>query len=132
MSLKLGTTTIAGLPDVSGKVNTDMDNLTATGKSYAAGIGKPSSSYENLTLGSDGSTYTPTANGYYSLKCIINNAGAYIQFVVDNLYSSMIARDGGNGVSIWIPVQKGETCTFHTNASLYVESFKFVYAQGEV
>lgn len=50
---------------LTSKADTDFANVTSTGTSSSAGWAMPSDTYENLTFGASGTTYTAPANGYF-------------------------------------------------------------------
>ena len=58
------------------KVDLDASNFDNTGKSLIAGLGMPSDTYVDLTLGSSGDTYYAPANGWFYLNKS-GNAGEY-------------------------------------------------------
>jgi hypothetical protein len=107
-----------------------VDLLKRSDKSEISGWAMPSNTFENLTLGASGSTYTAPANGWYFLIKITN---AVNQFV--NIYTSVLAvtsqpNISGAYIRLYIPVKKGETFTVSYNAGGNTELFRFVYAQG--
>lgn len=145
MSIYKGTNLLAGVPDVSGKADTNLSNLTTTGKSYAAGVGMPSTVYENLTYGGSSDFHTATANGYVSLSAATTSGAAIgiyigdencttVQNIRDNLRMASGVRNvsGSNG-NIFCPVRKGQTFTITPYSGTYtIEYFRFFYAEGEV
>lgn len=112
----------------SGKANIALDNLTSAGKVVCAHMAMPSGTYNALTLGASGSTYTAPADGYFA-------------FYTDSITTSILANYGGlygnvcvnsSGFSNWnfLPVSKGVTVILYygllgSNSRLF-----FVYAQG--
>lgn len=124
MSLYLGTTPIAD--SGNSRANTDLSNLTSQGKSYASGLGMPSSRYIDLTLGANGASYTAPANGWVS---------AFTQSsTMCNLHCRFInATDfqmgGSSDRYATIPVAKGAVFNFYYNGTVIY--LRFIYAEGE-
>lgn len=115
----------------NGKVDLDAQNLSNAGKSLIAGLGMPSGTYDNLTLGVSGSTYTAPANGWF----YINMNGAANQFF--NLINT--TKDYGVnsltsaspfGLLIMLPVNKGDIIRTDYNLNSTVNVFRFIYAKG--
>jgi len=114
------------------KANSSLDNLTATGKSTGAGLAMPSSTYENLTLGSSGDTYTAPANGYYWLRKSTGTS-EYIIIETPSGLSSRGARPASSSdLDIYVPVKKADVITVSYTATGTTKYFRFIYAEGEV
>lgn len=145
MSIRLGTDFLAGTPDISGKVNTDMDNLSSTGESLISGIGMPSTVYEDLTYGGSSDFHTATANGYVSLSAATTSGAAIGIYVGDencttrqDIHNDVRMTSGVRNVSgstgnIFCPVRKGQTFTITPFSGTYtITYFRFFYAEGEI
>lgn len=138
MSIYKGTSLLAGLPDVSGKANTDMDNLSNTGKSLISGLGMPSDNYDDLTLGASGATYTAPANGWFIFRKTATGAGQYIGATnlgkngTSNIADSCIFATGnGAQLAVTIPAKKGDIIGYGYTTAGATITFRFVYAEGE-
>ena len=133
MSIRQGNNLIAGTPDVTGKANTDLSNLTSTGKSYGAELSMPSDNWIDLTIGASGATYTAPANGYYACR----NQSAQTYLSIKNSNSTVIENEQMaswlpfNGNSCYIPVKKGQTVQLNYSANTFLY-FRFIYAEGEI
>ena len=133
--------------DLNGKADTDLVNVNDSGTSRGAGWALPSNTYEDLTLGASGATYTAPANGRF--QCLgagasSNDISNIVFWTKDNqnttyLTSSRIVTYGNYGVALIggdFEVKKGDvvgidyfSTTFssggYTNLGL-----KFIYAKG--
>lgn len=118
---------------INGKLNADLTNIDAIGKSFASGLGMPSNKYINLTLGASGSSYTAPANGYVILAAVVSSADGQIclKSYSSNIESRITAR-GGWCYTLTLPVRKGETFKLEYQQSLTQGFFTFTYAEGEV
>lgn len=114
--------------DLNGKADVDLTNVNTTGTSKVAGWSMPSSTYDTLTLGASGSTYTAPANGYFRLG---GKASANYQYVslAGSTLNEMSNAGNGQTAYIFLPVLKNEivTATYTTTAD---NSLIFVYAKG--
>lgn len=110
--------------DVS--ANQDLSNLTDTGKIVGSGLGMPSSTYINLTLGASGSQYTAPANGWLKLTLSLNAKG-YIG--IGNVFTQNGEANGAYN-SVLFPLRKGRTVTISYANRVSTIEFRFVYALG--
>lgn len=116
----------------SGKAETDLSNLSSSGRSLAAGLGMPSGRYVDLTLGASGSSFTAPADGFFCLAKTIGTSGAYLSlFNTDAFFGvTAIATSTTNIVRIFIPAKKGQTINVGYNATGATQYFRFIYAEG--
>lgn len=134
MSIRQGNNLIAGTPDITGKADTDLSNLSSTGKSTVAELPMPSDNYINLTVPASGSSYTAPANGYVSMYALTNGSGA---ITLDNVgiyqnIGSVVWTPSSQGLSAYVPVRKGQSVRIgYINIAQFL-SFKFIYAEGEI
>lgn len=125
-------------PDLSAKADVDLSNINTTGKSFASGLGMPSSRYMGLTLGASGTTYTAPANGWFLLYMHTTTSGSnnWAQLINDskNNFVSRISADISNDFSIYLPVNKGDIVLLqykNIDLSNSWNKFRFYYAEGE-
>ena len=99
---------------------------------YIASCAMPSNKYIDLTLGTDGSTYTAPADGYMVFHKGSNAAGQRIGLIVNNGARNIIYSSGANQyMAVTIPVQKGNVVTINYTAGVSeTTAFRFVYANG--
>jgi hypothetical protein len=113
------------------KANTDLDNLTSTGKAYASGVGMPSEQYIDLTWESP-YEYTAPANGYLYFY---RNASTGQYIVLTNstvgMRNSMFSSSG-NQIAVIALARKGDNFAMECTATGTIQAFRFIYAQGEV
>lgn len=131
MSIRQGNNLIAGTPDVTGKADTDLSNLTSTGKSTGAKLSMPSDNWIDLPIPAQLTPLTAPANGYY---CSRSNGQLYIS--IYNPLSSAAENEMMstwlpiNGSALYLPVKKGQQVKFgYSTAPQY---FRFIYAEGEI
>lgn len=143
MSVRQGVNTIAGSGYtksevdtlLTGKADTALSNITATGKEVCANMGMPSDRYVVLTAGAAGSTYSMPADGYiyfngrstsqYANIGLISKSNNNTTLVSFNNY----CQYANNYMNITIPVSKGQTVQisyFDTDTL----QLRFVYANG--
>lgn len=115
------------------KVDLDAENLSDAGKSLIAGLGMPSDTYEELTLGASWTEYVADSNGYVCLSGATTSSTNY-QYGLYNKTARFgsTQRIAANGVNFdcFIPVLKGQTFLPIYEANLANASFKFIYAKG--
>lgn len=119
--------------DLNGKADVDLTNVNNAGTSLGASWAMPSTTYEDLTAGASGTTYTAPANGWF----LINTTSTYwnnytsLSNGVLSVYTSgydngyMTPRDN----TIYLPVKKNDIVTI-SYETVSVNKFRFVYAQG--
>lgn len=123
--------------DLNGKADKDFSNVDDNGSSKSAGWAMPSSTYDTLTLGASGSTYTAPANGWVVATQRITNGYLGVATVYTN--SDGICMQVNNATSnpqdlnVFIPIQKNETFKVVYGGTLGTATsnrFLFVYAKG--
>lgn len=147
MSIYKGTTLIAGvLPNsanqdlsnlsqtgqavIDGKADTDLSNATDNGKILMSSMGLPSETYIDLTLGASGSTYTAPANGWFTFAKFTNGTNQHIFIKGSLIGSELKAPNSGTGLTVFLPVQKGDSVRVGYNAGGETGYFRFIYAVG--
>ena len=128
----------AGLPDITGKANVSLDNLTDAGKIVAAKASMPSSTYDTLTLGASGATYTAPADGYFVFLKNSTAAGQIVDMSImtgttANTYRlQTVSIASGSYCIQTVPAQKGAVLTVNYTLAGTGSSnlFRFVYAEG--
>ena len=112
MSIYKGNNLLAGLPDISGKANVSLDNLSSTGKSLAAGLGMPAIDANNwvpLTLGADGTPYTMSEDGLVCYGANGGTIGGYIELTCGNCANLHLASQAYEVLRTFMFVPKGYT-----------------------
>lgn len=133
-----------GLVDMtSGVVNSMNINspIYIQNKNTISGLAMPSNKHINLTLGASGTTYKTPANGwiYFVIK---GSAGGHGGFDINNntkgykqnwIFAPKTDTVYHTRYGIF-PVQKGDvvSVTYSSQIGLTAETFRFIYAQGEV
>lgn len=121
--------------DINGKADKDLLNVTDSGYSVMAGAGMPSTTYDELTLGATGSTYTAPANGYFAFDKIAASSSQYVALVLKDgntevMKTKTIAAASSQPIQCFIPVKKGNTVAAVYTASSTTNFFRFIYAVG--
>lgn len=147
MSIYKGTTLIAGsLPNsanqdlsnlsqtgqavIDGKADTDLSNATDNGKILMSSMGMPSETYIDLTLGASGASYTAPANGWFTVSKKTNGTNQYLLLKGSLIGSELKAPNSGTGLTVFLPVQKGDSVRVSYNAGGNTDYFRFIYAVG--
>lgn len=147
MSIYKGTTLIAGsLPNsanqdlsnlsqtgqavIDGKADTDLTNITDSAKVLMSGMAMPSDKYIDLTLGASGTTYTAPANGWFTFSKLTNGTNQHIFIKGSLIGSELKAPNSGTGLTVFLPVQKGDSVRVGYTAGGATQYFRFIYAVG--
>lgn len=105
----------------------------STYKGMVAGWAMPSTSYENLTLGESGTSYTAPANGYYTVRKTAGFSNAWLTIVTSGGVGYTVTGPGAtNSMSLSVPVKKGDTVFISYSMTGTTGMFRFIYAAGEV
>ena len=117
---------------LSGKADTDLTNVTDTGYIKMAGASMPSNTYEDLTLGASGSSYTAPADGWFVLDKTTNGENQRFGFYNSalGLSTNAFCPVAGNAIRTFVPAKKGEQYIVTYDAGGTTNYFRFIYAQG--
>lgn len=119
--------------DLNGKADIDLGNLSNAGKIVASGLGMPSTSYEDLTLGASGDTYTAPADGWFLLRKFSNAVNQFMGFYPtssDGVESEVVVSLANFDSAIYIPVRAGQEIVCFYNLGGNTAAFRFYYAEG--
>lgn len=116
----------------NGKVDLDAANLSDAGKSLIAGLGMPSSVYDDLTLGVSGTKYTAPANGYFAInQRVANGYWFLIQNLTSRIRIEQSAPVNNANLSFVMPARTGEIIEIaYDTGILTTDRFRFIYAEG--
>jgi len=122
----------------NGKVDLNAANLSTAGKSLISGLGMPSDTYEDLTFGVSGTSYTAPANGYVQVAVNGTSTTGFIAIQVREagdsnkvLYANQIATTTGQGYIYISPVVKGQTFyLYYANINTSTPTLRFIYSKG--
>ena len=125
------------ITDLQTKLNLDLQNATAAGKSFIGSQAMPSGTYIDLTLGESGDTYTAPADGYYYFfgRANVNNSFYVSLKNTKTLMSSSITTRNpstNDGNNVFLPAKKGDIISVHYGGIGNDNMLKFIYAQGSV
>ena len=146
--------------DLDEKASKDLDNLSATGQAIIDGkvnsadlydenqhikINKlqtyslPSSTYDDLTLGASGSTYTAPADGWVSFRKDATGNNQFLSLIAkSNAHSGgseglgycVISTGNGMQVECCVPCLKGDVVEVGYSCAGNTKKFRFWYAKG--
>ena len=116
--------------DVSGKADTNLSNLSATGKTKVANLAMPSGIYIDLTLPTSGQHITAPADGYVYLEKYAANPAEYIVMQANYIGVAEAALSVNQILRVTLPVKKGSIVTPSYIASGTTTAFRFTYAEG--
>ena len=117
---------------LSGKADTNLGNLSTSGKDLASGLGMPSNRYTDLTLGASGSIYTAPANGFIALYYNTNADFSYCHLYNGSTsYGTTAVYDHNalGGLYQGIEVRGGSQFSI-IYSGLEILIFRFIYAEG--
>ncbi len=118
------------------KANASLDNLTTVGRTVGASFSMPSSTYENLTFGASGDTYTAPANGWYVAERITTSSSnnfLNIKNTTSELGLQFPSISISNaGVIVYVPACKNDVIQIKYGSNTTASYLKFIYSEGEV
>lgn len=135
------------LNDLALKADTDMDNLTATGKAALAHAAMPSERYIDLTLPASTGTVIAPDDGFMHLTFQDNvSSNATVSLVVHDTsvprlsghnyktiyHSRCLTPNATSGIGVTIPVRKGVIVYVYYSGTADNKYFTFIYANGSV
>lgn len=120
--------------DLNGKADVDLTNVNNSGTSLGASWAMPSDTYDTLTVGASGTSYTAPANGYVVLwGRASSNATLTLSTTIDdgNIFGQIISFNTSSPpAKIFMPIRKGETFTIGYSSNVSDVGLRFFYAKG--
>ena len=116
--------------EVAGKADTNLSNLSTTGKTKVANLAMPSGIYIDLTLPTSGQHITAPADGYVYLEKYAANPAEYIVMQANYIGVAEAASSVDQILRVTLPVKKGSIVTPTYTASGTTTAFRFTYAEG--
>lgn len=100
---------------------------------YIAHCAMPSHTYDNLTLGASGATYTAPADGYFVLNKSVDNTAQMMTILnlSNQLESKIRSGTSGGNYAVFIPCQKGDIVQIDYTFGGSTNCFRFIYANSE-
>lgn len=118
------------------KADVDLTNLNNNGTALGASLPMLSDTYDNLTLGATGATYTAPANGWFYIRKSAGSKEKYLNFekmvdsvTTDGFYLSRTAPTNTTELTHLFPVCKNDSVKINYDATGST-IFRFYYAQG--
>lgn len=107
-------------------------NMSDTANIYMSGLGMPSDTYIDLTLGANGTTYTAPANGYLVLNKNSSGAGQHVGItnLTNGLAAQQISTGNNQNLPCFIECKKGDSLYVGYSAGGTLIRFRFIYAVG--
>jgi len=90
----------------------------------------PSASYDDLTLGSSGATYTAPADGYFAINKTAGSSNLYLTMSnnSNNMETGNLYAATGQ-FRCYIPAKKGDKVAVYYTMTGTTNMFRFIYAQ---
>ena len=119
---------------IDGKVDLDAANLSTAGKSLISGLGMPSGTYEGLTLGASGATYTAPANGWFVVEKAPTASEQYLYVGKSDVSFGTIqyAINNYSNLEIIFPAKKGQVVVIAYTLGGSTQNFNFFYSEGDL
>ena len=120
--------------EVAGKADTNLSNLSATGKTKVASLAMPSGNCVDLSLNTNPSQFVAIADGYfYAVAYAEASSSGYINFSNASApVGAMLSIASSSAAKILLPVRKGDVVDVNWGNLSKIETFRFVYAQGSL
>jgi len=103
-------------------------------KSTISGWSMPSGNYIDLTLGASETEYTAPANGWFYCNKTAGATNKYMSMI--NLSNDLSAEanptGSGNSARVYVPVRRGDKVKIGYSVTGSTQTFRFIYAEGEV
>lgn len=122
--------------DLNGKADVDLTNVNSAGTSTGASWAMPSDTYDTLTWGATGATYTAPANGWFAAEQRATGSACHLFLLADNkcVSSDQIGPSYSGGVRLYahVPVKKGDVVTliYGNIETSILRNLYFIYAEG--
>lgn len=117
---------------LSGKADTNLANITTSAGTVITSLAAPSATYDTLTLGVSGTSYTAPADGYFCFAGTTSvNLGAIILAnQTTGFYAPMSRAQTGGTIGTFLPVRKGDIMGIAYDGISSLILFRFYYAEG--
>lgn len=118
--------------DLNGKADVDLTNVNDSGYIKMAKASMPSDTWDNLTVGASGTTYTAPADGWYYLNKQSTASSQYLSWIVDNgAYHGLVWSTAASQESaVLVPIKKGSSIIMYYSFGGTTYAFRFIYAVG--
>ena len=118
--------------EVAGKADTNLSNLSATGKAKAAHLAMPSGNYVGLSIPVTNTDVTAPADGYfYSVIFATAASNGYMNFINRSTgFGVMSNVPASSAEKHFMPVRKGDVVRVEYNNLSEETTFGFFYAEG--
>ena len=101
-------------------------------KSEVSGWSMPSDRFIDLTLGASGAEYTAPANGWVYIRKTVTASNQYLSITASSLATRSTSSASNNPLVVYAPVRKGSIFTINYSAGGDTNTFRFIYAEGEI
>lgn len=118
--------------EVAGKADTNLSNLSATGKAKAAHLAMPSGNYVGLSIPVTNTDVTAPADGYfYSVIFAAAASNGFMNFInLSTGFGVMSDVPASSAEKHFMPVRKGDVVRVEYNNLSEKTTFGFFYAEG--
>ena len=118
--------------EVAGKADTNLSNLSATGKAKAAHLAMPSGNYVGLSIPVTNTDVTAPADGYFYSTIFASGAiDGFMNFINRSTgFGVMSHVPASSAEKHFMPVRKGDVVRVEYNNLSEETTFGFFYAEG--
>lgn len=116
------------LTDVANLKN--ASNFSNLGKETVASWAMPSNTYDDLTLGASGATYTAPANGWFSFSRRATSSASCGLFNQTKSIGCYYVIERSLDMRAFVPVEKGDVVMVEYWRGDSTNYFRFIYAKG--
>jgi hypothetical protein len=119
------------MTDLALKADKDFTNIDNTAKIAMAHNAMPSDTYDDISWGASGDTYTATADGYFIAQRQTTGSNQYLDIrnSTTGLGSRIAYASSGSTLIAFLPVKKGDVITITYTAGT-ASTLRFIYAVG--
>ena len=116
----------------TGFLNTDLDNVSDTGKRVITNLAMPSAKYDTITAGASGTQYTAPADGYFFIAMASGSGGGGWSKIEweDGLWLAQNVASVDMNMPWIIPIRKGKKITITFMAGIQFILFRFYYCNS--
>jgi len=111
-------------------LNYSTNILKLSDSRYISAMSMPSPTYEDLTVGASGTTYTAPANGWVTAWATTNSNSNFLQ-IGSGIWMTNWNVPNGSTSRVYIPIKRNEGFILNYSG-VSISRFRFFYAQGEV
>lgn len=119
------------MADLALKTDTSLSNINNNAKIAIAHSAMPSDTYDDISWGASGDTYTAPADGFFIAKRQTTGSNQYLDIrnYITGLGSRIAYTSSGSDIIVFLPTKKGDVITISYTAGT-ASTLRFIYAVG--